>query len=599
MTTATSATPFSVQASPSAMTAGLAAQASLYGEVENVGQAGFKIFLSQYRAEELAKAEGTTASQLKDLKHAARDKPAVEAQKWFDDQSKALRERVAAGLSDPVLKSRYKNKASAAAAATSGEIKDFLFKRTISNNKTWGLNLAGALVQDYAAAGVNGNVREQNRIIRQIVGYTDTTTSPPTYIPGHYEAMAEKNLVTYEAARTLTNAWVNDALGAQVRRDIELDPNAALKKLRTPGAYTIETDIFGIRQAFGLDNEARAQYESKAINERRHRVNEAAAQLRRQEAADKRERTARHNDSYSKLVQQALDHRADPNEPRVTEIMLSQMIDNDQISGKLAESIRSIMNDQEAGATIPAIYAEMVRKIGEAGTEQELDTVRSEIVSQLGPGGTLRTEAFVRLNGLMQAKKDRDPKFNDYKRYRQSVNYLFTGSRSGLTLGGFTAGTEEQRRKLANALIQYDSLIFDDEYTPLDALEAVREAFFPEGLLEYAVPLRPLSWPRVDAKGMPTEAGRFPAGPAYGVGAHKPPVRVSPEDYTIPYLEAASALLWDLYKNGDIDDKVLRSEGKKIDAFMNQIRELERFDLNKAANSGEDQKKVTGVIPGN
>ena len=583
MTTATSATPFSVQASPSLMTAGLAAQASLYGEVENVGQTGFRIFLSQYRAEELAKAEGTTASQLKDLKHAARAKPAMEAQKWFDDQSKALRERVAAGLSDPVLKSRYKNKASAAAAATSGEIKDFLFKRTISNNKTWGLNQGGALVQDYATAGANGNFREQNRIINQIVGYT---TESGDYIPGHYEAMAEKNLVTYEAARTLTNAWVNDALGAQVRRDIELDPNAALKKLRTPGSYTIETDILGVRQAFGLDNEARAQYESKAINERRHRVNEAAQQLRRQEAADKRERTARHNDSYSKLVQQALNHRADPNEPRVTEIMLSQMIENDEISGKLAESIRSIMNDQEAGATIPAIYAEMVQKIADAGTEQELDTVRSEITSQLGTGGTLRTEAFVRLDALMRAKKKGNPKFNDYKRYRQSINYLFTGTKGGMLMPGFGAGSEERRRKLASALMEYDSLIFEDKYTPRRALDAVRESFFPKGLLEYAVPLRRQSWPRVDATGAAT-------------GASKPPVQVTPEDYTIPYLEAAAESLWDLYKNGDIDDKFLRSEAKKIDAFMNQIRELERFGLNKAANIGDKTpSNVTAINPG-
>ena len=205
MTTATSATPFSVQASPSLMTAGLAAQAGFYKEVEKTGQVGFQMFLSQYRAEELAKAEGTTAAQLKDLKQQAQSRPAAEAQSWFDQRSKAMRERVASGLSDPVLKSRYKNKASATAATTSGEIKDFLFKRTVSNNKTWGLGQGDALVQDYATAGVNGNVREQSRILNQIVGYTDKTTSPDTYIPGHFQAMAEKNLITYEAARTLTD----------------------------------------------------------------------------------------------------------------------------------------------------------------------------------------------------------------------------------------------------------------------------------------------------------------------------------------------------------------------------------------------------------
>ena len=380
---------------------------------------------------------------------------------------------------------------------------------------------------------------------------------------------------------------MNDALGAQVRRDIELDPNAALKKLRTPGAYTIETDILGARQVFGLDNTARAQFESKAIDERRHRVNEAATQLRRQEADDKRERTVRHNDNYSRLVKQALDHRGDPNEPRVTETMLSGMIASDGISGKLAESIRSIMNDKEAGATNPKIYAEMLDKIADAGSEQELDDVRSEIVSKLGPGGTLRSEAFVRLDALMRGKKDGDPRFNDYKRYRKGINYLFTGSEGGFTgMASFTAGSEERRRKLANALIQYDSLIFDDKYTPLAALDAVREAFFPKGLLEYAVPLRRQSWPRVDATGEATDAS-------------KPPVQVSPKNYTIPYLESALEHLADsFYRARTIDRQDFLSEGKKIDAFMNQIRELERFGLHKAANSGKPPPNATAVKPG-
>jgi len=503
MTTSVSAARLGTQASPSAMTAGLAAQGQAYSEMADTAAGVFGGLLRQVRQNTMAGAEAKAATELADVKRLAQLQPAATSEAWFNERAADVRKRIAATLVDPIVRSRFLLKSGGTAALIAADVANDAWTTILNENVAAVQDTSDSLKQDFIDARIDGDVRKQTMALNEITGMT----TDEGWQAGLFERAADMQLITFDKARTLRNAWLLDTVRAEVREDIRNDPGEALNNLRELNEYRFNIELEdGTEISIGLDENSRAIFIDRAEHERDARTRQHHLDRIEEERRIKADRAERHRFHFGAALRLHIAWRQREGEgPALTESYIGELEGQDKISESMAVRLLGMVGDKAPNNTNVPLYMRIQSQIMAALSTDDLEAIEEVIESEVGVGGGLTQESALSLLGLMRQKLDADPRFKEYDRFRRAVTVVFSGSPAGYT--GVNLGSEEQKRILAQALLRYDEMTLAEEpgraLEPAVAYEEIRAAFFPAQVkaAPTIVPFREFTFGRSVGKG--------------------------------------------------------------------------------------------------
>ena len=296
-TSKTGATAFSVQANPSALSAGLrglstlasAAETYVVNEVKERRKSELTAKENQYKlALQELQVEMSTQDPTLVMEGGVKDGIAV---KSYDERARDIRNNLGLEINSSVVRKRFMTSATQEALQERVSVYQDARNREIDANKATELQAAELLFQD--AAQGSGN-KKRNALLK-LFGGVDANGNQ---VPGIFNSMAERNYLTDVQAFQYTQNFKQRLDRSEVRGRL----TAADKSDDPSQAAQIVQDIGDPRNFPNLKQEDRDTHLKQAVDLEQALRKRQIANAEKQEKTDKREQTKRHKRTAAALL---------------------------------------------------------------------------------------------------------------------------------------------------------------------------------------------------------------------------------------------------------------------------------------------------------
>jgi hypothetical protein len=465
VTSKVGATQFSVQANPSALTAGAAAFTQVAAGAQKESLAWYEQELKAERASKLAAAENEFKIILDNEQILAKTNAQQNPSKALKNYNKVVSnssKRIAGKIDDGIVKKRF-----LASAASNVSNKRLSVMQTVRNSA---IDIGKAQIITRATQLENiiatGNPAEKSKAQIELFG---VEISPGKFVGGLYQNAARTGYFTNVEATNKNLSARGNVARIGVRQQIS---NAAISG--KPGDALVVLQNLSDPKNFPFLKPADRDNLLREAN------NLVGTLERRRIAEDNR--TAKKNTKDLKIKQQGnfdnfitnlIEASRDGSTVQLpTTNQILQSYKNADIDDKQFKILNDLILGKDAPVSDASVVVGFHERLAEAKNNDEIMEVIEEVKSNIGLNGSLVVGDAVNIIKTAKGYLNSSSESNQIKRYAGILKTAIGDSAGGISMGGYKQKTSTGLLR-ADAMSTYYTLVTDGKKSPLEAYKEV------------------------------------------------------------------------------------------------------------------------------
>ena len=459
----------SVQANPSALTAGAAAFTQVAAGAQKESLAWYEQELKAERASKLAAAENELKIILDNEQILAKTAAAKDPAKALQNYNTVVgrfKKKIAGKLDDGIVKKRFLSSATSSISNKRLSVLQTVRNAAIDIGKANIISRANQLESIIAT----GNPAEVSKARIELFG---VEISPGKFVGGIYNNAAKQGYFTNVEATNKNLSSRGNVDRIAVRQKIS---NAAISG-RPEDALLVLTELSDPKNYKYLTPGDR----DNLIRESNNLVNTLE---RRRIAEDKRINTKNTKDkkikqqgNFDNFLSSLIESTRDGSTvvaPTSSQILTA--FKNTDIDDKQFKILNELILGKDAPISDATVVVKFHEKLAEAKNNDEIMGVIEEVKNNIGQNGSLVVGDAVNIIKTAKGYLNNSEESNDIKRYASILKTAIGDSPGGFTAKGF----KEQSNvglKRADAMATYYSLVTEGKKNPLDAYKEVAQMY--------------------------------------------------------------------------------------------------------------------------